>query len=87
MDELNEVYKRKTQSLYFMVALIISVIFNLNAITIAEALWGVPAALSNLSSEPQHKPVMAAENLDATFSLGWNDLTLWSLKKTLPDSG
>jgi hypothetical protein len=50
MDRLSGWYKRRTQLVSFLVALVIAVIFNVNALYLSAQVWRHPAAMADLAN-------------------------------------
>ena len=77
MDRLSGVYKRWMQFLSFVVALVLAVALNVDAITVAKALWQQPTLTANL--KPPANVIVdqsaaareALKTLDSYLPVGW----------------
>jgi len=56
MDRLSGAYKRKTQLVSFLVALILSATLNIDSIRVAHELWNHPALAEDLKLPPEVAP-------------------------------
>ena len=71
MDRLSGAYKRKTQLVSFLIALLLSALLNVNAIKIAHVLWEQPAIADSLKLPPADAAALAhAGGLDKPASEG-----------------
>jgi hypothetical protein len=86
MERISGSYKRKTQLWSLIIALIIAILLNIDAIRIAEALWNQPMLLKGLAP-PQQTGETAKQALDQLNDLhipfGWNDGALKDFFKEL----
>jgi len=84
MDRISGVYKRKTQLWSFMIALILTGLFNVSAISIGNALWQRPMLARTIAPMASLTPVDAVKQLEELdVPIGWTQAkvsSLWSWK-------
>jgi hypothetical protein len=82
MDRLSGVYKRRTQCVNFFIALFMSLLLNVDAITIAKSLWDQPTLVANLKvADKIPSTDEARKYLEANLPVGWPDGLLQRYKK------
>jgi hypothetical protein len=78
MDRLSGDYKRWSQLLTFLLALLISVVFNIDSISIASGLWAQPALAKTLKIDASTTPDQALTEVTSTLPVGWTPKALQS---------
>ncbi len=75
MDRLSGAYKRKTQLITFLIALLVSVALNVDTIRIAEALWSQPSLTATLAKVTDQSKMPTADealrSLEENLPVGW----------------
>lgn len=77
MDRLSGVYKRWMQFLSFVVALVLAIAFNIDAIRVTKALWQQPTLIANLKPptnimiDQSAAAREALKTLDSYLPVGW----------------
>jgi len=72
MDRLSGAYKRWTQALSFAIAIVLTVLINVDAIELGKGVWKQPTLVSKLSADAATDAVQALEALDERLPVGWN---------------
>jgi hypothetical protein len=73
MDRVAGVYKRYAQKWNFLIALILAVAFNLDAVKIAHVLWDQPMLIKGLAPPAGQNAVAALQQLqDLRLPFGWD---------------
>jgi hypothetical protein len=91
MDRVSRHYKRITQLVNFVLALLLCVSLNIDTVRIATTLWGQPALVQ--AAQITENPVGSADALhmiEATFPIGWPNgqwFTKWGPAKWGPALG
>lgn len=72
MDRVSGVYKRQAQLCSFLVAFVLAIGLNVNAIAVAKALWVQPMLTKSLAMAPGTAPADALKQLDELrLPVGW----------------
>jgi hypothetical protein len=71
MDRVSGVYKRWTQWVGFVVALLLAAAFNIDAIGVARTLWEQPAVAETFKANKELKAADAIEQLNKAIPIGW----------------
>jgi hypothetical protein len=82
MDRLSGAYKRWTQLISFIVALVLCVGLNIDAIHIARTLWASPGIAAKVKATQNAEESVGY--LMATFPVGWADST--AVKSSSPEA-
>jgi hypothetical protein len=69
MDRVSGAYKRRSQLIGFVIALILCVGLNVDAVHIGRALWANPSIATNV--KPTGSPGEIVKQLAETFPVGW----------------
>jgi len=71
MDRVSGVYKRWTQVIGFIVALILAGALNIDSIGVAKTLWLQPTVAAKLTADKDTKVTDAIKELGAAIPIGW----------------
>jgi hypothetical protein len=71
MDRVSGWYKRWTQLIAFIFALILAAGLNIDSIGVAKALWQQPTLADKLTADKDLKADQAIKELDAAIPIGW----------------
>jgi hypothetical protein len=83
MDRVGGVYKRKTQLLSFVVALGLTVIFNVSALKVGKAFWKRPMIARTIAPQPNLAAVQAFEQfIDLDIPIGWTQADFKKLRSS-----
>jgi hypothetical protein len=73
MDRVSGVYKRQTQLIGFIVAVLVTGCLNVDAIKVSTALWNRPLLVKAIDGKTYDNPRAALSDLDALgLPIGWN---------------
>lgn len=81
MQRVSGAYKRKTQLWSLIIALIIAIVLNIDAIRIADALWNQPMLLKSIAPQGTPNAQQLLGQLQDSVPLGWSNGTLANLYK------
>jgi hypothetical protein len=86
MDRLSGAYKRRTQLLTFIFALVIAGLCNLDSISIARGLWQNPTLISTMKADQSPAAKEALSKLTQYVPIGWTaDATkIWTEESPWP---
>jgi hypothetical protein len=73
MDRLSGDYKRWSQYVSVVVALLLAVSLNVDAVHIEKALWAQPAIAAQIKADPKLNPDQAMKAMNATLPIGWSE--------------
>ena len=73
MDRLSGDYKRWSQYVSVVVALLLAVSLNVDAVHIEKALWAQPAIAAQIKADPKLIPDQAMKAMNATLPIGWSE--------------
>jgi hypothetical protein len=71
MDRVSGVYKRWTQAVGFVVALLLAGAFNIDAISVAKTLWEQPTIAETFAANKELKATDAIDQLNKAIPIGW----------------
>jgi hypothetical protein len=71
MDRVSGVYKRWTQLIGFLVALVLAAALNIDSIGVAKTLWLQPTLAEKLTADKELKADQAFNKLNAAIPIGW----------------
>jgi len=71
MDRVSGVYKRWTQAVGFVVALILAGAFNVDAVSVAKTLWEQPTVAETFKANKELKATDAIDQLNKALPIGW----------------
>jgi hypothetical protein len=71
MDRVSGVYKRWTQWVSFVIALVLAAAFNIDAVSAAKALWMQPTVAAKLAATSTTTAADAIQQLSAALPIGW----------------
>ena len=73
MDRLSGLYKRWTQAISLVIALILAFILNVDSINIAKELWAQPVLAEKIKADPKLPDYPTAEaELEKVLPVGWS---------------
>jgi hypothetical protein len=73
MDRLSGDYKRWSQYVSVVVALLLAVSLNVDEVHIEKALWAQPAIAAQIKADPKLNPDQAMKAMNATLPIGWSE--------------
>jgi hypothetical protein len=74
MDRVGGAYKRKTQIVSFIIGLMLAVVLNVDAISVAQALWQQPVLTKSIEAKVGDTAQQELAKLDALkLPIGWTD--------------
>jgi hypothetical protein len=71
MDRVSGTYKRWSQLVSFIVALVLATVLNVDAMHIETSLWAHPSFSAQIKTQQYANPADALHAVDATLPIGW----------------